>query len=128
MEGDVQEDPRFLSWREAIFRLSTFSKTYIKFSGSFSEIPKELLHEGAEQIFEAVQPWLTVVLSTFGPSRIMFGSDWPVCTIGVTNAWDKWRWIVQRVCQLEHLSKENEIMIWSGTAIKAYGIEAKKHK
>jgi len=120
MEGDVVDDPRFIAWRNAIGRLSRFSKTYIKLSGCFSEMPKELLNEDAEEIF---QPWLIVVLTAFGPSRIMFGSDWPVCTIGVTDAWEKWRRIVQRMCQLGNLSTADEIMLWSGTAIKAYGIK-----
>ncbi len=54
----------------------------------------------------------------------MFGSDWPVCTIGGgSDAWEKWRRIVQRMCQLANLSQEDEIMLWSGTAIKAYGIK-----
>ena len=115
------DDPRFIAWRNAIGRLSGFSKTYIKLSGCFSELPKELLNEDAEEIFETLQPWLIVVLTAFGPSRIMFGSDWPVCTIGVADAWEKWRWVVQRTCQL-NLNKAEEIMLWSGTAIKAYGI------
>jgi L-rhamnono-1,4-lactonase len=67
---------------------------------------------------------LIVILTAFGPSRIMFGSDWPVCTIGVTgNAWDNWVRIVQRLCDMAGLSQEDEIMLWSGTAIKAYGIK-----
>jgi L-rhamnono-1,4-lactonase len=123
MEGDVVEDPRFIAWRNAIGRLSRFSKTYIKLSGCFSELPKELLNSDAEEIFETLQPWLIVILTAFGPSRIMFGSDWPVCTIGVADAWEKWRWVVQRMCQLANLNTAEEIMLWSGTAIKAYGIK-----
>jgi L-rhamnono-1,4-lactonase len=120
IEGDVADDPHFIAWREIIGRLSRYSKIYIKLSGCFSETSKELLSKDAEKIFESLQPWLIVVLTAFGPSRIMFGSDWPVCTIGVTNAWEKWRWIVQRTCQLRNLCTEEEIMLWSGTAIKAY--------
>lgn len=57
----------------------------------------------------------------------MFGSDWPVCTVGVPasdqgGAWNKWRSIVQRMCQLGGLSLEDQVMLWSGTAIKAYGL------
>jgi L-fuconolactonase len=26
-------------------------------------------------------PYLDVVLEAFGPERLMFGSDWPVCTL-----------------------------------------------
>jgi L-fuconolactonase len=28
-----------------------------------------------------MQPYLDVVFEAFGPSRLMFGSDWPVCTL-----------------------------------------------
>lgn len=126
MLGSVEDDGRFRYWREVIFKLSKFSKTYIKLSGCFSEIPKEYFKEDAEEIFEMLQPWLIVVLTAFGPSRIMFGSDWPVCTIGVANdAWERWRWIVQRMCQLANFSMRDDIMLWSGTAIKAYGIKVK---
>jgi L-rhamnono-1,4-lactonase len=123
MEGDVTDDAHFIAWRNAIGLLSRFGKTYIKLSGCFSEIPKEFLNGDAEKIFEMLQPWLIVVLTAFGPSRIMFGSDWPVCTIGFTDAWEKWRQIVQRMCQLGNSSTRDEIMLWSGTAIKAYGIK-----
>jgi L-fuconolactonase len=26
-------------------------------------------------------PWYDAVLQAFGPGRLMFGSDWPVCTV-----------------------------------------------
>lgn len=122
LEGDVTHHASFLIWRNAVGHLSRFSKTYIKLSGCFSELPKEFLNEDAEKIFEVLQPWLIVILTAFGPSRIMFGSDWPVCTIGFPDAWEKWRWIVQRMCQLGNLCEGDETMLWSGTAIKAYGI------
>ena len=117
------DNPRFIAWRQAIGRLSRFSKTYIKLSGCFSELPKEILNEDAKVIFEKLQPWLIVVLTAFGPSRIMFGSDWPVCSIGVENSWEKWRSVVQRMCQMGSLNRMDEIMLWSGTAIKAYDIK-----
>jgi L-rhamnono-1,4-lactonase len=122
--GDVTSHPSFIAWREAIGNLSRFSKTYVKLSGCFSEIPEAYLNEPLDKIFEALQPWLIVILTAFGPSRILFGSDWPVCTIGIKgNAWENWVWIVQRLCKLAGLSQADEIMLWSGTAIKAYGIK-----
>jgi L-rhamnono-1,4-lactonase len=122
--GSVTDHPSFITWRTAISNLSTRRKTFIKLSGSFSEIPKEFKDAPAEDVFEAIKPWLLVVLEAFSPSRIMFGSDWPVCNIGGgTTAWEKWRWIAQRLCQEGNLSREDETMLWSGTAIKAYGIK-----
>lgn len=106
-----------------MFKLSKCSKTFMKLSGCFSEMPDKLKTAPVDEVFEALMPYLVVVLATFGPFRIMFGSDWPVCTIGVDGAWNKWREVVERFCHLASLSQEEQIMIWSGTAIKAYGIK-----
>jgi L-rhamnono-1,4-lactonase len=95
----------------------------MKLSGCFSEMPNSLKKAPVDEIFIALQPYLVVILATFGPFRIMFGSDWPVCTIGVDDAWNKWKQVVERFCYLASLSQEDQIMIWSGTAIKAYGIK-----
>jgi L-rhamnono-1,4-lactonase len=106
-----------------MFTLSKCSKTYMKLSGCFSEMPESLKTAPVDEIFMALQPYLVVIMATFTPFRIMFGSDWPVCTIGVDDAWKKWRAVVQRFCYLAGLSQAEQIMIWSGTAIKAYGIK-----
>lgn len=95
----------------------------MKLSGCFSEIPDSLTTAPVDELFEALTPYLVVILAAFGPFRIMFGSDWPVCTIRVDDAWKKWRDIVQRFCHLASLGQEDQIMIWSGTAIRAYGIK-----
>ncbi|KAG9246765.1 hypothetical protein BJ878DRAFT_478004 [Calycina marina] len=117
-----QTDPAFVAWRTAIFKLSKFNKIYMKLSGCFSEMPDQLKAGTVDDIFDALQPYLVVILATFGPFRIMFGSDWPVCTVGVDNAWKKWRAVVQRFCDVASLDQEQRIMIWSGTAIKAYNL------
>lgn len=106
-----------------MFKLSKCSKTFMKLSGLFSEMPDALKRAPVDEVFLALQPYLVVILATFGPFRIMFGSDWPVCTIGVDDAWTKWKQVVERFCDLASLSQADQIMIWSGTAIKAYGIK-----
>ena len=106
-----------------MFTLSKCTKTYMKLSGSFSEMPDALKAAPVTEMFMALQPYLVVLLATFGPFRIMFGSDWPVCTVGVTDAWVKWKQVVDMLCRIASLSKAEQIMIWSGTAIKAYGIK-----
>lgn len=107
-----------------MFTLSKCSKTYMKLSGAFMEMPEHLTKRSAHEIFEVLYPWLAVVLAAFGPSRIMFASDWPVCTVGGgADAWEKWRQVVERMCYMASLSEEDQEMIWSGTAKRAYGIE-----
>jgi len=95
----------------------------MKLSGCFSEMPPRLKAGTVDEIFEALQPYLVVIMATFTPFRIMFGSDWPVCTVGLDDAWKKWKAVVERFCDLAGFSEAEQIMIWSGTAIKAYGIK-----
>jgi L-rhamnono-1,4-lactonase len=109
----------------------------MKLSGCFSEMPDSLKNAPILDICIALQPYLAVVLGAFGAERIMFGSDWPVCTVGVNDdgdggwkgegeggsgAWVKWKKVVEKFCWLCSLGDEEQIWIWSGTAIKAYGI------
>lgn len=91
----------------------------MKVSGAFSELPNALQNASKEVVFDAITPWLIVILTAFR-GRLMFGSDWPVCTAGTSDAWVKWRWIVERMCRLSNMTMEEEIMLWSGTAIEAY--------
>jgi len=108
-----------------MFTLSKCPQTYIKLSGCFSELPEKLRQRPAEDIVSAILPWLAVLLAAWGPKRIMFGSDWPVCTVGVGNdeAWKKWHRVVELVCDFAGLSVEDQERIWSGTAKEAYGLE-----
>lgn len=107
-----------------MYYLSKCSNTYMKLSGCFSEIPSALQAASAEEIFDAIQPWFVVLLTTFGTKRLMFGSDWPVCTVGIgEGAWKKWKAVVERFCVAAGLDMEDKIMLWSGTAISAYGIK-----
>lgn len=107
-----------------MFTLSKCHKTYMKLSGCFAELPDSLKTRPAEAIFEAILPWLAVVVAAFGASRIMFASDWPGCTVGVgDDAWKKWHRVVEMVCDLAGLSGEDKEMLWSGTAKKAYKLD-----
>lgn len=37
---------------------------------------------------EDIRPVWDVLLSAFGPDRLMFGSDWPVCVLA--GGWNQW--------------------------------------
>ncbi|TPX15676.1 uncharacterized protein E0L32_000010 [Thyridium curvatum] len=128
-------DPAFIAWRSAVFTLGKCDHVYMKLSGLFCEMSDAMRARPADEIFMAIQPWLAVVLAAFGPHRIMFGSDWPVCTLdmprgdgdgdgdGAASPWVKWRDVVRRMCDLASLSEEDQAMIWGGTAARAYGLE-----
>ncbi|TFB01965.1 L-rhamnono-gamma-lactonase [Trichoderma ghanense] len=132
---NVSSDPSFTAWRTAIFSLSKSPRTYMKLSGAFPEMTPALrAQRDPSQVFQSLLPWLGVVLATFGPRRLMFASDWPVCEAALASenekadenddesaeAWPRWREVVEKMCWMATLSEEDRAMIFGGTAKEAY--------
>ena len=107
-----------------MYALSTASRTYMKLSGAFSEMTPALKTQDPGHIFQSTLGWLGVVLAAFGARRIMFGSDWPICTLGGLGdeAWPRWRDVVDKMCWMGTLSDEDRAMIFGGTAKAAYNL------
>ncbi|KAI1641261.1 hypothetical protein F4809DRAFT_636551 [Biscogniauxia mediterranea] len=121
---NTQTDTSFIAWRTAMFTLSKCKRTYMKLSGGFAEMPESLRQRPTEQVFDALTPWFTILLAAFGADRLMFASDWPVCTAAAgDDAWHKWRRLVERLCWMASLDDAEKRAIWGGTALRAYGIE-----
>jgi L-fuconolactonase len=68
------------SWAHGIKRLSEFPTVYCKLSGLVTEADWQ--HWTPEQIV----PFLDVAFESFGPDRLMTGSDWPVCLVAASYA------------------------------------------
>ncbi len=64
----------FAPWAESLTRLAERPNVRCKLSGLLSEAPP------GRRTTIALRPWLEHALAAFGPSRCMFGSDWPVLT------------------------------------------------
>jgi L-fuconolactonase len=64
-------------------------------------------------------PYLDVVLEAFGPERLMFGSDWPVCLLAGEYA------DVAAIPRdyFSRLSATEQRMIWGDTAARFYGLK-----
>ncbi|KAG5921089.1 hypothetical protein E4U61_007163 [Claviceps capensis] len=121
---NITSDPSFHAWRTAMYTLSKARNTYMKLSGCFSSLPASLREQPVSHIFQSTLGWLGIVLATFGAERIMYGSDWPRCTLeGMGDeAWPKWREVVEKMCWMATLGDEERAMIFGGTAKKAYGL------
>ena len=65
-----------------------------------------------------LQPYLDVVLEAFGPSRMLFGSDWPVCLAGCD--YGRWKQTVEG--WIAPLSAEEPRFILGGNACRLYGL------
>lgn len=100
----------------------------MKLSGAFSELPPLVpdAEPDIDSLVERLGPWTDTVFETFGPGRIMFGSDWPVCNIGGGGnevSWRRWRTVVDAVLERRGLDQEQMRHVWGGVAVRAYGIE-----
>jgi L-fucono-1,5-lactonase len=65
-----------------------------------------------------IQPYLEVALEAFGPSRLMFGTDWPVCRLKCEYA----DWVAAIRGYIAPLSAAEQAAIMGGTAARVYGI------
>jgi L-fuconolactonase len=68
-------------------------------------------------------PYLDVVFDAFGPDRLMFGSDWPVCLLAASYAQVKR--LIESYVDV-HASQHKE-KIFGANAIRFYGLRAVSH-
>ena len=82
----------------------------------------------SHDLANACRPWIEHILKCFGPRRVMFGSDWPVCNISGPldeKSWVAWKDVVKTsLGDPEHrLSDDDRTWIWHKTAMNAYRLK-----
>jgi L-fuconolactonase len=101
-------------WASNIRKLARRENVFCKLSGLLTEAD---WHHWSEHQLTA---YWEVILNAFGPRRIMFGSDWPVCLLAGT--YRSWYELCRRLTA--GLSDEDQKRIFGGTAIEAYRLAA----
>jgi L-fuconolactonase len=99
-------------WRETIRELARAPNVYAKISGLVTEADYRAWSG------EQLRPYIDVALEAFGPQRLMFGSDWPVCLVACGYA----RWVSLVRSFIETLSPAEQADIMGNTAKRAYRI------
>lgn len=100
------------AWRQAIQSLGRFPNVCCKLSGMVTEArwngwtPADFI------------PYLDVALACFGADRLMFGSDWPVCTLAAS--YDEVLGIITDY--VGRMSVAERDAIFGGTAARFYGL------
>ncbi len=101
-------------WRTHIGELARRPEVYCKLSGLVTEAAPD---PSTDAWTDAdLRPYADTVLEAFGPSRVMFGSDWPVCL--VASPYDRWLDTVKTWTAGLTASERAEVM--GGTARRAY--------
>ncbi|MBN2001338.1 amidohydrolase family protein, partial [candidate division KSB1 bacterium] len=102
-------------WKQHMIKLASFPNVMCKLSGMVTEA------DWKNWCVKDFEPYLDTVFTAFGPDRVMFGSDWPVCTVAAT-----YRQVMELVGKwLEKKNatprvKEN---FWGGNAAKFYRLK-----
>lgn len=101
-----------LPWADAVRLLASLPNTVCKLSGMVTEADWD------QWSVEDIQQYANTVLHAFGPRRLMFGSDWPVCRLAATYAE-----VIDAASQLTaalHPAERREVL--TGTALRTYGL------
>jgi L-fuconolactonase len=99
-------------WSERTAAIASRTAALCKLSGLVTEA-------GPHWRVEQIAPFSEHILATFGPGRIMWGSDWPV--VNLTADYRSWRNAAQQL--LAGASAAEQAMIFGGTAAIFYGVE-----
>jgi L-fuconolactonase len=79
-----------------------------------------LVTEAASQwTVDDLRPYVSHLIETFGPERLIWGSDWPVCTLAASYA----EWTEATAELLSGLTKPEIDAIMGGNAIRFYGLK-----
>lgn len=97
-------------WASLIRQLAAQPNVFCKLSGMVTEA------EWDDRGESALRPYADVVLDAFGPERVMFGSDWPVCLLAAS-----YEDVVAVAEELTaSLTEAERSEVFGGTAARAY--------
>jgi len=100
-------------WSKYLRQLAGRPNVWCKLSGMVTEA--DLQHWSKEQL----KIYFDIALAAFGPERLLFGSDWPMCTAAV--AYSDWVRLVES--WLAPLTADEKKLIMGGNARKAYQLK-----
>ncbi|KUO09280.1 amidohydrolase family protein [Streptomyces sp. DSM 15324] len=103
-EGDLGD------WERQVRSLAARPQVRCKVSGLVTEADPH------RWTIDDIRPVWDVLLSAFGPDRLMFGSDWPVCVLA--GGWNRWAAAVEEL--LDGCSATETSAVLSDTATAFY--------
>ncbi len=103
-------DGCFRHWADGMRAIAEDTSAVCKFSGLVTECDVWSL--------EQLKPYAAHVIEVFGPSRLMWGSDWPVCQMQAS--YDDWRGAAKALTA--GLPEADRAAIFGGTARAFYRI------
>jgi L-fuconolactonase len=104
-------------WATRMKELGRRENVWCKVSGMVTEADWRVAGKAAWSP-EKLKPYLDVAVEAFGPSRLMAGSDWPVCL--VASGYAEWFHVLKDY--FAGFSDTQRASVFGGTAIEVYGL------
>ena len=97
-------------WRAHIREIAQFPRVTCKISGLVAYADPDRWTP------DDLRPFIEHVIECFGWDRVMFGSDWPVCTLSSTLA----RWVDALAGLTQSAGEANQKKLFYDNAIRVY--------
>jgi predicted TIM-barrel fold metal-dependent hydrolase len=112
--GVPQVKERILDpWRSHIAEISRFPNAYCKVSGLVAYADPAQWNE------DDLRPYIEHVISCFGWERVLFGSDWPVCTLSAGYR----QWVEALHSITRSAGEANQKKLFHDNAIRVYRLD-----
>ncbi|MBG6142413.1 L-fuconolactonase [Labrenzia sp. EL_142] len=98
-------------WAASMKQLAADTNAFCKLSGLVTEAKPDWS-------VDDLRPYVDHLLSTFGPQRILWGSDWPVCLLASSYE----RWVEATEILLNGLTPDEKDAVLGLNALRAYGL------
>ena len=109
MKPQLRDPDQFRFWADGMSRLADETRACCKLSGLVTE-------SDGSWTADTLRPYVAHVLDVFGPDRVMWGSDWPVCRL--ETDYEEWHSVARTLT--EDLGRDAMNRIFAGTAIEFY--------
>jgi len=110
-------DDAYESWARDVERLASHERVSCKISGLLTEARED------QRSADSLERWIERARECFGASRLLYGSDWPVCTLG--GGADRWRSIVDEVTA--DWTEAERRALFADNASRIYGVSIPVH-
>ena len=104
-------------WKDYMTQLAGFDNVYCKISGLVTEADWQQPN-AARWKQTNFRPYLNSVVEAFGTSRILYGSDWPVCTLA--GSYEDVYGLVAEYAKAFSQTEQNQF--FGGNAMRFYGL------
>ncbi len=106
------KDREISEWKKEMQKIARFENVYCKISGMVTEADWKNWRQ------DDFLPYIDVVIEAFGPNRIMYGSDWPVCLVAAS--YERMLGIMEEY--FSSFSETEQELFFGGNAVKFYSL------